>query len=29
MSIVMNLYYTGEGGAARRFAEEMERSRFC
>ena len=26
MSIVMNLYYTGEGGAARRFAEEMERS---
>ena len=26
MSIVMNLYYTGEGGAARRFVEEMERS---
>ena len=26
MSLVMNLYYTGEGGAARRFAEEMERS---
>ena len=26
MSIVMNLYYTGTGGAARRFAEEMESS---
>lgn len=26
MSIVMNLYYTGEAGNARRFAEEMERS---
>ena len=26
MSIVMNLYYTGENGAARKFAEEMERS---
>lgn len=26
MSIVMNLYYTGENGNARRFAEEMERS---
>lgn len=25
MSIVMNLYYTGTGGSARRFAEEMER----
>ncbi|MBD5149121.1 MAG: antibiotic biosynthesis monooxygenase [Oscillibacter sp.] len=25
MSIVMNLYYTGENGAARGFAEEMER----
>ena len=24
MSIVMNLYYTGENGAARKFAEEME-----
>lgn len=24
MSIVMNLYYTGQNGAARRFAEEME-----
>ena len=26
MSIVMNLYYTGTNGSARRFAEEMERS---
>jgi len=26
MSIVMNLYYTGINGSARRFAEEMERS---
>lgn len=26
MSIVMNLYYTGQNGAARRFAEEMESS---
>lgn len=26
MAIVMNLYYTGENGAARRFAEEMESS---
>ena len=26
MSIVVNLYYTGTGGSARRFAEEMERS---
>lgn len=26
MSIMMNLYYTGENGNARRFAEEMERS---
>lgn len=26
MSIVMNLYYTGENGNARRFVEEMERS---
>ena len=26
MSIVMNLYYTGKDGAARKFAEEMERS---
>lgn len=26
MSIVMNLYYTGENGAARKFAEEMESS---
>lgn len=26
MSITMNLYYTGENGNARRFAEEMERS---
>lgn len=25
MSIVMNLYYTGTNGSARRFAEEMER----
>lgn len=25
MSIVMNLYYTGTDGAARKFAEEMER----
>ncbi len=24
MSIVINIYYTGEGGNARRFAEEME-----
>ena len=23
MSIVMHLYYTGTGGSARRFAEEM------
>lgn len=26
MSIAMNLYYTGETGNARKFAEEMERS---
>ena len=26
MSIVMNLYYTGENGNARKFAEEMESS---
>ena len=26
MSIVMNLYYTGVNGSARKFAEEMERS---
>ena len=26
MSIVMNLYYTGTNGNARKFAEEMERS---
>ena len=26
MSIVMNLYYTGKDGNARKFAEEMERS---
>ena len=26
MSIVMNLYYTGENGNARKFAEEMETS---
>lgn len=26
MSIVMNLYYTGEAGNARKFAEEMEHS---
>ena len=26
MSITVNLYYTGENGAARRFAEEMEES---
>lgn len=26
LSIVMNLYYTGRNGDARRFAEEMERS---
>ena len=26
MSVVMNLYYTGENGAARQFAEEMERT---
>lgn len=26
MSIVMNLYYTGKNGSARRFVEEMERS---
>lgn len=26
MSIVMNLYYTGTNGSARRFAEEMERT---
>ena len=25
MSLTVNLYYTGEGGSARRFAEEMER----
>lgn len=24
MSMVMNLYYTGKGGAARKFAQEME-----
>lgn len=26
MAIVMNLYYTGENGSARAFAEEMEKS---
>ena len=26
MAITVNLYYTGENGAARRFAEEMENS---
>lgn len=26
MSIIMNLYYTGADGSARKFAEEMERS---
>lgn len=26
MSIVVNIYYTGTGGNARKFAEEMERS---
>ena len=26
MSIVVNLYYTGKNGSARKFAEEMERS---
>ena len=26
MSIVVNLYYTGENGSARKFAEEMESS---
>ena len=26
MSIVMNLYYTGTNGSARKFAEEMEQS---
>ena len=26
MSLTVHLYYTGENGAARRFAEEMERS---
>ena len=26
MSIVMNLYYTGKNGSARKFAEEMEHS---
>lgn len=26
MSIVVNIYYTGENGNARKFAEEMERS---
>lgn len=26
MSITMNLYYTGENGSARKFAEEMEHS---
>lgn len=26
MSIIMNLYYTGENGNARKFAEEMESS---
>lgn len=25
MSLTVNLYYTGEGGSAQRFAEEMER----
>lgn len=25
MSLVMNLYYTGKNGAARKFAEQMER----
>lgn len=27
MSIVVNLYYTGENGSARKFAEEMESSK--
>ena len=26
MSLVVNLYYTGTNGSARRFAEEMESS---
>ncbi len=26
MSVVINIYYTGTNGAARKFAEEMERS---
>ena len=26
MSLVMNLYYTGSGGSARAFADEMERN---
>ena len=26
MAITVNLYYTGENGAARKFAEEMEAS---
>ena len=26
MSLTVNLYYTGKDGAARRFAEEMEKS---
>lgn len=26
MSIMINLYYTGENGNARKFAEEMEKS---
>lgn len=26
MSIIMNLYYTGKNGNARKFAEEMESS---
>lgn len=26
MSIIVNLYYTGVGGSARRFAEEMEQT---
>lgn len=26
MALIVNLYYTGAGGSARRFAEEMEKS---
>lgn len=27
MSIIINIYYTGKNGSARKFAEEMERSK--